>query len=146
MNHSRGSHINRLFRLETNSLEFHIHVVEENSIDLMHSRLRHVQIQTLHEMMDTMEGIPLLQTKSKSSPHCMKGKQRRSNVSNKLENKATHKNEIVHSTLCDPMPTMSLSGFKYFVTFTNNYSRKTQTYFFKSKLQTFPGRALAKIY
>ena len=136
---ARGKHdpTNGLFRLETNSLESHIHMVEEDSIDLMHSRLGHVEIQTRHEMMDTMEGIPPLQTKSRPCPHCMEGKQRRSNVPNRLEIKATHKNEIVHSNLCGPMPTISLYGSNYFQTFTNNYSRKTQTYFLKSKLQAF---------
>ena len=33
--------------------------------------------------------------------------------------------ELVHSELCGPLPFASFSGFKYFLTFIDDYSRRT---------------------
>lgn len=52
---ARGSRdlTNGLYRLESNNLESHIYVMDEdNSINLWHSRLGHVNFRTLHEMID----------------------------------------------------------------------------------------------
>ena len=41
--------------------------------------------------------------------------------------------ELVHSDLCGPLPSASFSGFKYFLTFIDDYSRCTWVYFLKLK-------------
>ena len=41
--------------------------------------------------------------------------------------------EFIHSDLCGPMSYFSLRGYKYYVTFINDHSRKTWIYFLKSK-------------
>jgi transposase InsO family protein len=41
--------------------------------------------------------------------------------------------ELVHSNVCGPMPSTSLSGYVYYVSFIDDYSRKTCVYFLKSK-------------
>ena len=41
--------------------------------------------------------------------------------------------EIVHSDICVPMQTLSMGGCQYFLTFIDDYSRKTWVYFFKHK-------------
>jgi hypothetical protein len=33
--------------------------------------------------------------------------------------------ELIHSDVCGPMPSTSLSGYAYYVSFIDNYSRKT---------------------
>ena len=45
--------------------------------------------------------------------------------------------EFVHSDLCDPLPSASFSGFKYFLTFIDDYSRCTWVYFLKLKSKVF---------
>ena len=45
--------------------------------------------------------------------------------------------EIVHSDLCGPLPSTSFSGFKYFLTFIDDYSRCTWVYFLKLKSKVF---------
>jgi hypothetical protein len=35
--------------------------------------------------------------------------------------------------VCGPMPSSSISGYVYYVSFIDDYSRKTQVYFLKSK-------------
>jgi transposase InsO family protein len=41
--------------------------------------------------------------------------------------------ELVHSDVCGPMLSTSLSGYVYYVSFIDDYSRKTCVYFLKSK-------------
>ena len=45
--------------------------------------------------------------------------------------------ELVHSDVCGPMPSTYLSGYVYYVTFIDDYSRKTWVYFLKSKDEVF---------
>ncbi len=45
--------------------------------------------------------------------------------------------ELVHSDVCGPMPSTSLSGYVYYVSFIDDYSRKTWVYFLKSKDEVF---------
>ena len=41
--------------------------------------------------------------------------------------------DLIHYDLCGPMLVVSLRGFKYYVTFIDDHSRKTGIYFLKSK-------------
>ena len=41
--------------------------------------------------------------------------------------------DIIHSNLCGPMSVTTQSGHLYFMTFIDDYSQKTWTYFLKSK-------------
>ena len=41
--------------------------------------------------------------------------------------------QLMHNDLCGPLPTVSFSGFKYFITFIDYYSRCTWVYFLKLK-------------
>ena len=40
---------------------------------------------------------------------------------------------LIHSDLCGPMSFGSLTGFEYYITFIDDYSRKTWIYFLRSK-------------
>ena len=45
--------------------------------------------------------------------------------------------ELIHSDVCGPMPSTYLSGYEYYVTFIDDYSRKTWIYFLKTKSEVF---------
>jgi len=45
--------------------------------------------------------------------------------------------EIVHTDLCGPMQTPSLNGSVYFMTFIDDFSRKTWLYLLKHKSESF---------
>ena len=49
------------------------------------------------------------------------------------EIRSTQKLQLVHSDVCGPMPGESIGGRKYFVTFTDDYSRCCAVYFLKRK-------------
>ena len=40
--------------------------------------------------------------------------------------------ELIHSDLCGPMSFASLIGFEYYITFIDDFSRKTSMYFLRS--------------
>ena len=45
--------------------------------------------------------------------------------------------ELVHSDLCGPLPSTCFSGFKYFLTFIDDYSKSNWVYFLKLKSEVF---------
>ena len=53
------------------------------------------------------------------------------------ESKAKGILEIIHSNVCGPMSSKSLSGYAYYVSFIDDFSRKTWIYFMKNKDEVF---------
>ena len=45
--------------------------------------------------------------------------------------------DIIHSDVCGPMSAASLCGYLYYVSFIDDYSRKSWIYFLKSKDEVF---------
>ena len=59
--------------------------------------------------------------------HCLYGKQTQS-PHKKGSSKKSEPLALVHSDVCGPMPTLSMGGAAYFVTFIDDFSRKTWVY------------------
>ncbi len=55
----------------------------------------------------------------------------------KRDSKAEGVLELIHSDVCGPMPSSSISGYVYYVSFIDDYSRKTWLYLLKSKDEVF---------
>ena len=53
------------------------------------------------------------------------------------ESKAKDILEIIHSNVCGPMSSNSLSGYAYYVSFIDDFSRKTWVYFMNNKDEVF---------
>ena len=64
---------------------------------------------------------------------CVEGKMHRMLFKSVGEIRSTRKLELVHSDVCGPMPTESIGGCKYFVTFIDDYSHCCNVYFMKHK-------------
>jgi hypothetical protein len=45
--------------------------------------------------------------------------------------------ELIHLDVCGPMPSTSLVGYVYYVSFIDDYSLNTWVYFLKSKYEVF---------
>ena len=45
--------------------------------------------------------------------------------------------ELINSDVCGPIPSTSLSGYEYYATFIDDYSRKTCIYLFNTKSELF---------
>jgi hypothetical protein len=55
----------------------------------------------------------------------------------KRDSKAEGVLELIHSNMCGPMPSSSISRYVYYVSFIDDYSLKTWIYFLKSKDEVF---------
>ena len=68
---------------------------------------------------------------------CLIGKQTRKSISKVRSHESTEILELVHSDVAGPFRVQSLGGARYFVTFIEDFSRKTWVYFMTSKDQVF---------
>ena len=76
-----------------------------------------------------VEGLLEIQAKHEGvCKGCTKGKNTKKTFPSS-ESKEKGILEIIHSDVCSPMSSSSLSGYVYYVSFIDNFSRKTWIYF-----------------
>ena len=134
-----GSLVDKLYQLDCKpvSLE-HVSVAAEQNhdIDLWHQRLGHLGKQRLQEILSKklVNGMDISKSANLSfCEGCVEGKMHRNPFNSVGEIRSTEKLQLVHSDVCGPMSTESIGGKKYFVTFTDDYSRCCSVYFMKHK-------------
>jgi len=86
---------------------------------------------------DMVRDLPELQEIEAKCKDCMFGKQHREAIPKKAQWRASEKLELIHSNLCGPIKPSSNSGSRYFMTFTDDFSRKTLIYILKDKSRAF---------
>ena len=78
-----------------------------------------------------VEGLPLIQTSNGVCPGCLVGK----HPEKRYEFGEAHRDssilDLIHSGVAGPIPTTSINGCKYFLTFIDNCSRFCLIYFMK---------------
>ena len=105
--------------------------VEPN--ELWHKRLAHVHYRALPLARKDVEGLLEIQAKHDGFyKGCVKGKNTKKTFPSS-ESKAKGILEIIHSDVCGPMSSSSLSGYVYYVSFIDDFSRKTWIYFMRNK-------------
>src|SRR5215216_6277808 len=67
---------------------------------------------------------------------CLMGKMTKTPLSGTME-RVTDLLEIIHTDVCGPMSVEVCGGYRYFVTFTDDFSRYGYIYFMKHKSETF---------
>ncbi|CAL8133186.1 unnamed protein product [Prunus armeniaca] len=80
-----------------------------------------------------VHGLPHLEQISVVCDGCMQGKQHRDSFPLESSWRATTPLELVHTDICGPMKTESLSGNKYFLLFTDDCPRMSWVYFIRNK-------------
>lgn len=115
-------------------------VTNTNDMELWHRRLAHLGVRNLLLLRDKMAtgvSFPNFSSSKLDCVACILGKQTRQPFD---KNKASRANRIlglVHTDICGPIKDESMAGFKYFITFIDDYSRKTFVYFLKHKSEAF---------
>ena len=84
-----------------------------------------------------VRGLPLIKKPDSLCEGCILGKQHRESFPSGKSIRAKAPLEIVHSDLCGPMQNSSLAGNQYFLTFIDDFTRKTWVYFLKNKSEVF---------
>ena len=100
-------------------------------------RLVHINYKTLPYICKAVTGLPEL--KGDHEGVCDGCAQRKNDKNSfpKRGSKAEGVLELIHSDVCGPMPSSSISGYVYYVSFIDDYSCKTCIYFLKSKDEVF---------
>ena len=84
-----------------------------------------------------VEGLLEIQAKHEGvCKGCVKGKNTKKTFP-RIKRKAKGILEIIHSDVCGPMSSSSLSGYVYYVSFIDDFSRKTWIYFMNNKDEVF---------
>jgi hypothetical protein len=109
----------------------------ENPCELWHTRLAHINYKALPYV---CKAVTVLQELKVDHEGMCNGCAQGNNIKNrfpKRDNKAEGVLELIHSDVCGPMPSSSISGYEYYVSFIDDYCRKTWVYILKSKDEVF---------
>lgn len=104
------------------------------SAQLWHCRLAHVNMQRLKTISGSNLFDPVINFKDSpefSCESCIFGKHHTLPHIPTGSTKASHLLELIHSDICGPMSTPSLGGALYFLTFIDDWSKHTTTYYLK---------------
>lgn len=113
---------------------FHITI---DPCELWHRRFAHLHYRALPLVSKVVLGILELQAKHEGvCKGCAQGKNAKKPFP-RSDNKAKGILDIIHSDVCGPMTATSLSGYVYYVSLIDDFSRKTWIYFLKGKNEVF---------
>ena len=84
-----------------------------------------------------VEGFPLIQTSDGICSGCIVGKHPDMRYEFGKEHRASYILDLIHSDVVGLMPTTSIDGCKYFLTFIDDCSRFCWVYFMKQRSEVF---------
>ncbi|CAJ2642245.1 unnamed protein product [Trifolium pratense] len=84
-----------------------------------------------------VKGLPILKDSAELCPDCVISKHHRDSIPKTASWRVSSKLELIHSDICGPINPSSNGGCRYFITFTDDFSRKTWTYPLKDKSSAF---------
>ena len=83
-----------------------------------------------------VKGLPIIHEQSNTCEDCITSKHHRDNFPTSTY-RAKEQLDLVHTDPYGPMQTQSIGGSFYFLTFIDDFSRKTWIYFLRHKSETF---------
>ena len=99
---------------------------------LIHNRLGHPSLSKFQKMVTRFSTLSSLACES-----CQFGKHIRVSFPQHLNNRAKSPFELVHTDVWGPCHTASTLGFQYFVTFIDDYSRRTWLFLMKNRAKLY---------
>lgn len=113
--------------------------LEKFSQSLWHCRMGHLNVFDMKKMISNqmIKGLEQVNvdTDSMFCESCVFSKQKRASFPKNKNARSSRILELIHSDVCGPMPTTAYDGSKYFVTFTDDFSRASMVYFIKRKCE-----------
>jgi hypothetical protein len=106
---------------------------------LWHFRYGHLHFGGLKflQQKEMVKGLPPMKEPESSCECCIIAKQHRDSFPKGMSRRAHAPLELIHTDLVGPMQTQSIGGSYYFLTFIDDFSRKTWVYFLRQKSETF---------
>lgn len=103
------------------------------NLDIWHRRMGHLNVHSLSKLKNGLvSGVHFKESVIGNCAVCAKGKQFRLPFP-KNGHRANEVLEVVHTDLCGPMEEASLGGSKYYVSFTDDKTRRIFIYFLEQK-------------
>ena len=99
---------------------------------LIHKRLGHPSLSKLQNMVPSLSSLSTLDCES-----CQLGKHTRATFSRSTEGRSESIFSLVHSDIWGSSRVSSTLGFRYFVSFIDDYSRCTWVFLMKDRLELF---------
>ena len=125
-----------LYKLPAQSMHALVHD-SVNPSELWHRRFGHLHFKALPELLKMVNGIPSIDSDYNSvCKGCMLGKNLKKAFPHSIK-RTKEILELIHSDICGPMSSPSLSGYLYYAFFIDDFSCKTWIYFMKQKSETF---------
>ncbi|GKV39214.1 hypothetical protein SLEP1_g47020 [Rubroshorea leprosula] len=127
---------NRMFPLHLNCASQSCFSAKTNDVAwLWHSRYGHLNFGGLKQLQqkNMVTGLPVFECPSIVCEECVISKQHRDPFPKGSSTRARRLLEIVHSDICGPINPVSNGGKRYFITFIDDFSRKTWVYFLQQK-------------
>jgi transposase InsO family protein len=109
----------------------------ENPCEIWHKRLSHINYKELLYVSKVVTGLPEFKVDHEG---VCNGCAQEKNIKNPFPKRGSKTKgvlKLIHSYVCGPIPSTSISGYVYYVSFIDDYSRKTWVYFLKSKDEVF---------
>ena len=115
-----------------------LNAIVNNESWLWHLRFGHLNFQSLENLSkrNLVNGLPHIHHPDQLCEACIFGKNHRIPFVKEPWRAKFHL-ELVHTDVCGPMNISSVGGNKYFLTFIDDFSRKTWIYVLKSKDEVF---------
>lgn len=106
---------------------------------LWHFRYGHLNFNGLKTLQQRrmVTGLPQITPPSQVCEDCIIGKQQRDHFPRGKAWRAQQPLELVHSDICGPISPTSNGNKRYFISFIDDYSRKTWVYFLQTKSEAF---------
>jgi transposase InsO family protein len=126
----------KLYRLQFESPEALVTNTKDMG-ELWHRRMSHLHHGAVNVFKEIVTGLPELSTEHNDvCKGCALGKYTKTTFPSN-DNRSKGVLDLVHSDVCGPMFSTSLTGCEYFVTFVDDFSRKTWIYFMRAKDEVF---------
>ncbi|KAJ4769831.1 polyprotein [Rhynchospora pubera] len=131
---------NRMFKL--NLMNVQAKCLKACVVDkawLWHLRFGHLNFGGLKELSkkNIVKGLPHIENCDKFCEGCVLGKHPRSSFPKEASYRAKKPLELIHTDICGLITPNSLGKHRYFITFVDDFSRRTWVYFLKEKSEAF---------
>ena len=115
------------FYLKLDLVEGHVFSANIDETELWHKRYVHFNLKSLKFMQESgmIEDMHGITVNAQTCESYELGKHHRQSFPQNMTKRATHKLELVHSDVCGPMRTASLSSNVFFALFIDDFTRMT---------------------
>ena len=106
---------------------------------MWHFRFGHLNFGGLAKLVKTemVRGLPTVEFEKKFCEECVLGKHPRTSFSRTVEYRAKEQLRLIHTDIYRPITPKFFSVERYFISFIDDFSRKTWVYFLKEKSEVF---------